>query len=182
MRKLVYHVAMSLDNYIAHEDGSIHGFANFAAGDHVTDYLESLKTYDTVVMGRATYTFGYAYGMKPGQPAYPHMKHYIFSKTLQFETESNHQVEIVDKDEAEFVKHLKSGHGTDIYLCGGGTFAGFLVEHELVDELRIKLYPVVFGNGIKLFGKSTKALDLLLLDSKVYKTGATLLTYQINYK
>lgn len=182
MRNLIYHVATSLDNYIAHEDGSIDGFANFGEGDHVTDYLESLKMYDTVVMGKATYTFGYAYGLNPGQPAYPHMKHYIFSKTLKFGTEPNQQVEIVDKNEVEFVKKLKTGQGTDIYLCGGGTFAGFLLEHELIDELRIKLYPVVLGRGIKLFGLNAKAVNLQLLSSKEYQTGAMLLTYQILYK
>ena len=85
MRKLVYHVATTLDNYIAHEDGSIGGFAAFGEGDHVIDYLESLKGYDTVVMGKATYEFGYQFGLQPGQPAYPHMVHYIFSDHLNLE-------------------------------------------------------------------------------------------------
>ena len=181
MRKLVYHVAMTLDNYISHEDGSVGGFANFMEGDHVTDYVESLKAYDTVVMGKATYTFGYDYGLQPGQPAYPHMKHYIFSKTLQFETEPDPQVEIVRENELEFIKQLKRGEGTDIYLCGGGTFAGFLFDHDLIDELKIKLYPLIFGRGLRLFGKSTKAVDLSFVDSKSYQTGALLLTYRLNY-
>ncbi len=98
MRKIVYHVGMTLDNYIAHEDGSIGGFSNFAEGEHVTEYLESLKAYDTVLMGRATYEFGYQYGLKPGQPAYPHMQHYIFSKTLRFDATPGARVKIVAKD------------------------------------------------------------------------------------
>lgn len=181
MRKLIYHVAMTLDNYISHEDGSITGFSNFGEGEHVTDYLEQLKAYDTVVMGKNTYTFGYQYGLEPGQPAYPHMAHYIFSKSLQFEAEADERVKIINKEEVAFIKRLKAEEGTDIYLCGGGTFAGFLLEHELIDELRIKLYPLIFGRGIGLFGNSTKAVDLELLDTKVYKTGALLLTYQLNY-
>ena len=111
MRKLVYHVATTLDNYISHEDGSVDGFV--PEGDHVTEYLESLKNYDTVIMGRKTYEFGYNYGLKPGQPPYPHMKHYIFSKTLHFEN-PDERVQIVDSDEVAFVKQLKETEGTDI--------------------------------------------------------------------
>ncbi|NMG10708.1 dihydrofolate reductase family protein [Brasilonema sp. UFV-L1] len=183
-RKLIYHVGTTLDNYIAHEDGSTDGFSAFMEGEHVTEYLESLKAYDTVLMGKATYEYGYQFGVQPGQPSptYPHMKHYIFSKTLRFDTEPDEQVKIIDKNELEFVKQLKEEEGTDIYLCGGGTFAGFLFENELIDELIIKLYPVIFGSGIRLFGKSTKAIDLSLINSKVYKTGVLLLTYKLNYK
>ncbi|KSA13742.1 hypothetical protein [Maribacter dokdonensis] len=40
-------------------------------------------------MGRKTYEFGYAYGLKPGQPAYAHMQHHILSKSLQFDDKSD---------------------------------------------------------------------------------------------
>ena len=84
MRKLVYDVATTLDNFIAHEDGSCDGF--LSEGEHVTDYLARLAGYDTVVMGRRTYEYGYPYGVVPGQraPLYRHMRHFIFSKTLRF--------------------------------------------------------------------------------------------------
>ena len=182
MRKLVYHVATTLDNYIAHEDGSIDGFSAFAEGDHVIDYLESLKEYDTVVMGKATYEFGYQFGLQAGQPAYPHMQHYIFSKTLKFDAPPNPNVNIVEKDELEVIKRLKEQSGTDIYLCGGGAFAGFLAEHDQIDELRIKLYPIILGRGIRLFGKSEHTMDLSLIDSKVYQTGAILVRYRVNHQ
>ena len=181
MRKLIYHVAISLDNFIAHTDGSIGGFAAFAEGEHVSDYLETLKTYDTVVMGRATYEFGYQYGLQPGQPAYPHMRHYIFSKTLKFES-PDPNVEIVDRDELAVIQRLKSEPGTDIYLCGGGAFAGFLAEHNQIDELRLKLYPVWLGRGIRLFGDRDVQLDLSPIDTKVYSTGALLLTLRVHQK
>jgi dihydrofolate reductase len=181
MRKVVYHVGMTLDNFIAHEDGSIGGFLKFAEGEHVAEYLESLKAYDTVLMGKMTYEFGYEYGIQPGQPGYPHMKNYIFSKTLKFESQPDERVEIINKNELEFIQQLKETDGTDIYLCGGGNFAGFMLDHELIDELIIKLYPVLLGSGIRLFGKSTKAVDLSLLNSKMYQTGVLLLTYKLNY-
>jgi dihydrofolate reductase len=182
MRKLVDRVGTTLDSYIAHENGSIDGFLKFAEGEHVTEYFESLKAYDTAIMGKATYEFGYQYGIKPGEPAYPHMKNYIFSKTLKFDVEPDERVKIVAQNEIEVIKELKEADGTDIYLCGGGTFAGFLLDNELIDTLIIKLYPIILGSGIQLFGKSHKAINLSLLDSKTYKTGVVLLTYRLNYR
>ena len=179
MRKIVYHVATTVDHYICHEDGSIDGF--LPDGEHVPDYLETLKTYDTVIMGKNTYTFGYAYGLQPGQPAYAHMMHYIFSKTLKFDGPTHKQVEIVRSDELNFVKALKMTEGSDIYLCGGGAFAGFLLDHELVDQVILKVNPVLFGKGIPLFGGSSKRVPLKLMDSKVYQNGVLLLTYDLEY-
>ena len=83
MRKIVYYVATSLDGFISGADGDVSRFAY--AGSAVDQYLEDLKTYDTVIMGRNTYEFGYQYGMQPGQKAYQHMEHYIFSNQLTFE-------------------------------------------------------------------------------------------------
>lgn len=179
MRKIIYHVATTLDNYIAHEDGSIGGFLE--EGDHIPDYMAHLQRYDTVIMGRNTYEFGYQYGLKPGQPAYPHMQHYIFSKTLQFDNKADEKVKIINKDEIPFIQQLKQTEGTDIYLCGGGAFAAYLFENELIDEVIIKLNPVIFGNGIKLFGASTKSVNLSLTDTKIYNSGVLLLTYKVEY-
>lgn len=177
MRKLVYHVGATLDGFIAHEDGSAEGF--IYEGEHVTDYTQSLQRYDTVLMGKKTYEFGYQYGLQPGQPAYPHMKHYIFSKSLQFDSPASDQVEVIDQNEVAFIQQLKAGEGTSLYLCGGGSFAGFLLEQGLIDELKIKLYPVLFGKGIPLF-KTNKEVKLTLLDSKVYNTDVLLMTYKIH--
>lgn len=110
------------------------------------------------------------------------MKHYIFSKTLRFDNQPDERVEIIHKNEVPFVKQLKETSSRDIYLCGGGTFAGFLLENQLIDELIIKLNPVIFGSGIRLFDKNTKAIDLSLINSKQYKSGVLLLKYELNYK
>ena len=177
MRKFVYYVAITLDNYIAREDGSIDGF--IPEGDHIPFYLESLQDYDTVVMGRSTYEFGYQYGLQPGQPAYPHMRHYIFSKTLDFPP--TEQVRIVKNGELEVLNQLKSETGTDIYLCGGGQFAGFLLEHQLIDTLILKVNPIIFGKGIPLFGDSEKEVNAKLFDFKTFDNGVVFLYYHLNY-
>lgn len=182
MRKIIYHVAATLDGFIAGEDGSFDDFP--AEGEHVADFLDSIKHYGAILMGKNTYEVGYKYGMKPGDPAYadfnPDMKNYVFSHSAQFE--SNDRVQLVKTDAAEFVKNLKTGSGKDIWLCGGGALAGTLLEHELIDELWLKLNPLVLGSGIPLFGKSRKKIGLTFLNSKTYDSGVMLLRYKINYQ
>lgn len=176
MRKLVYDVAATLDNFISHHDGSVDGF--LFEGEHVVEYLERLKGYDTVVMGRNTYEWGYRMGLTPGAAPYPNMKHYVFSRTLRFE---NSPVTIVDRDELAVIERLKAEEGTDIYLCGGGNFAGMLLDHGLIDQLVIKLNPIVYGSGVRLFGSSTREVSLRLASCKPYDTGVALLRYDILY-
>jgi dihydrofolate reductase len=178
MRKLVYDVAMTLDHFISHEDGSCDGFVE---GEHVPDYLARLAGYDTVLMGRKTYEYGYPFGVVPGQrpPHYRHMRNYVFSRSLRFGPDA--EVEVVDRDEIACVQQLKEEEGTDIYLCGGGAFAGFLLEAKLIDQIVLKLNPVLFGGGIPLFGGSSKKVGLGLVESRVYGNGVVLMRYDVKY-
>ena len=177
MRKLIYHVSTTLDNFICQEDGSIGGF--LVEGDHIPDYLDSLKNYDTVLMGRSTYEFGYGYGLKPGAAPYPTMKNYVFSKSLEIDYPIDERLTIVRSDAIPFVRDLKNGDGGNIYLCGGGIFASALLDNNLIDLLIIKLNPVLLGKGIRLFERSNRKADLSLIDTKIYKSGVVLLTYSI---
>jgi dihydrofolate reductase len=173
----VYDVATSVDGFVSHSDGSVEGF--LADGEHVTDYLQRLAGYDTVLMGRRTYEWGYRSGLTPGAPAYPHMTHLIFSKTLRFEQNDN--VRIVSDHPLDVVQSLKRGSGSDLYLCGGGVFAGFLLEHGAIDRLILKQNPVIFGHGVRVFGPSTRKVSLRLAASKLYANGVALLQYDIAY-
>jgi len=173
MRKLKYHVATTVDGFIAHEDHTVDGFV--AEGDHVTDYLESLKTdYDIVLMGRRTYEFGFQYGVTN---PYPWMKQYVLSRSMASSPDEN--VELVSDNIIELVRELKNGTGKDIYLCGGAELATSLFKENLIDEIILKLNPVVFGRGLPLFSETLKQGALELIDSKVYATGVILLRYQV---
>ncbi len=177
MAQIIYYVAISIDGFIAGPNDDTSGFT--AAGDGVTKYLDDLKDFKTVIMGRRTYEFGYKYGLKPGQPAYPHMQHYLFSKTLRFEDQSD-QISICVMD-LEIIKDLKKQSESDIYLCGGGRFAGWLLESEMIDILKIKLNPLILGDGIPRFGTSSKEYQLELMQNEVFDDGLSIVTYQINY-
>jgi dihydrofolate reductase len=173
MRKLKYHVAMTLDGFIAHTDHTIDGFVG--EGEHVTDYLNALKAdYDVVLMGRRTYEFGFQFGVTN---PYPWLKQYVLSRSM--ERSPDEGVELVSENILEFVRRLKSETGKAIYLCGGAELAATLFAEELIDEIIVKLNPVVFGSGLALFSGAIKQTALELTESKVYPNSVVLLHYRV---
>ena len=132
-------------------------FATFpeTVPDHLRDVLpdhlrEALgvrgvnKQFDVVLMGRRTYEVGLKHGVTN---PYSTMKQYVFSRTM---TESpDAQVELVSENAVEVVGALKQEPGKDIWLCGGGGLATTLFSE--IDEMIVKLNPVLLGSGIPLF-------------------------------
>lgn len=178
MRKIIYYVASSLDGFISGPDDDVSGFTD--TGNGVEQYFADLANFDTVIMGRNTYEYAYKHGLEPGQPAYPHMKHYIFSDHLELEhADPKVQVKKMDLNE---IDGIRAQEGTDIYLCGGGLFAGWLLDHQKIDMLKIKLNPLLLGEGMKLFGTSKQKYKLRLIDSKTYENDLQIISYHIDYK
>lgn len=177
MRKIIYYVASSIDGYIMDQGENIEKFV--VEGSGIEQYLNDLKNFDTVLMGRKTYEFGYKFGLQPGQISYPNMKHYIFSNTLKLKN-PDEKVQVCELD-LTVIEKIKSAAGTDIYLAGGGDFAGWLLENEQIDVLKIKLNPLILGDGVRLFGNSTKELKVELINSQTYDKGLQIIEYQIKY-
>lgn len=177
MRKIVYYVASSLDGFIAGTNEDISGFVYEGKG--VDQYLQDLQSFDTTIMGRKTYEFGYRFGLTPGALAYPHMKHYIFSNSLVLDN-ADPKIEICPLSIRKILD-IKEDQGTDIYLCGGGQFAGWLLKHQLIDILKIKLNPLILGDGIPLFGETKQTNQLKLIAKQSFDNNIELLTYQIIY-
>jgi dihydrofolate reductase len=130
-------------------------------------------------MGAQTYEFGYQFGMKPGDAGYKGIKHYVFSRSMNFP--SNAEVEFVKTDAVEYVRHLKKQPDKKLWLCGGGSFAGTMLDNGLIDELILKVNPSLLGDGVRLFGNSKRQVKLELLDLKRYTSGVFLSTYKIHY-
>ncbi len=175
MRSINYHIAVSLDGFISHQDGSVDGL--LMEGEHAEEFAQSLEEYDAVLMGRKTYEFGFQFGLKPGQPAYPNLHHYIFSRSLDFE--SSEHVTMVNSDALEKISDIKQQEGKEIWLCGGGELAGLLLDNGLIDKLTLKINPVIFGAGRKLFGACKKAVDLEYQSCKTYSNGVQLSAYNV---
>lgn len=175
MNKIVYYVATSLDGFISGVNGDISKF--LPHGDAVEKYQADLLNFETVIMGRKTYEFGYQFGLVPGQPAYPLMEHYIFSETLQIENLS--KTVHIEKMSVERIKEIVATSKTDVYLCGGGAFAGWLLDNGLINQLKLKLNPIVLGDGVRLFGNSKTSLVSKLIEKESFESGIQFLTYNL---
>lgn len=178
--ELIYHVATTADGFIADLNGVADNSIYIYDGEHVPDFIASIQQYDAVLMGSKTYEYGFQFGKKPGEPGYDGLKHYIFSKTMEFE--SNEEVKLVKDNAIDFVRSIKQTTDQKIWLCGGGQLAGSLLDHELIDTLILKVNPVMIGEGIPLFGSSKRKIQLKLLDLKKYENGVILPKYKIIYK
>ena len=77
------------------------------------------------------------------------------------------------------VEELKQESGRSIWICGGSELATDLFEANLVDEVIIKLNPILFGTGIPLVSRSLKAHSLELVKSRAYQSGHMLLNYSV---
>jgi dihydrofolate reductase len=173
-RKLIYHVAVTLDGFIADADGQFPLGA--LEGDHVTDYLATLKEhYDCVLMGRRTYEVGLAFGVTD---PYPYLDSYVFSRSLG--KSPNERVKVIAEGGVDLVRSLKASPGKDIYLCGGAELASHLLEAKLVDEIWLKLNPLLFGRGLSLAPLLGGPRALQLIESKRYASGVMLLKYTLD--
>jgi dihydrofolate reductase len=184
MRKLVYYVASTLDGFIAGPDGEIdfYPFEPDLAEFIRTRYPETLPThlreplgidgpnlvFDTLVMGRGTLDPGLKAGIAS---PYAHMKQYVFSRSLPGGGEPS----VVQDDPVEFVRGLKQQNGLDIWLCGGGDLAGQLLPE--VDELVIKLSPVIAGRGVPLARRGFDPVRFTLASTAPLPSGVVVLTY-----
>ncbi|MBD2162807.1 dihydrofolate reductase [Calothrix membranacea FACHB-236] len=190
MRELKYYVACTVDRFIAREDGSFDFF--LMEGEHVADLLEKFpetipvhfrdklgitaenQYFDAVVMGRRTYEVGLKENITN---PYPQMQQYIFSRT--WKESPDQTVELVSTDPVVRVKELKQQPGKDIWLCGGGDLATTLFNE--IDELILKVHPILLGSGIPLFSGFIELTSLQLTSSKIYNNGFMLLHYRLKH-
>ncbi|MEP3430785.1 MAG: dihydrofolate reductase family protein [Roseibium sp.] len=167
MHPIIYDVAVSLDGFISGPDQDISGFAH--KGPVVDDYNSRMAGYTTAIMGRATYEFAYQFGLQAGQNPYPHMRTLVFSKTMN--CPKNSDIEVVRASPEQVLKDLKQNTNGPIYLCGGGAFAGSLLELGLIDRLRFKRAPIVLGSGVRVFGTISYPHQLTRLKTTPYDNG-----------
>ncbi|MEY3209864.1 MAG: hypothetical protein RIT28_345 [Pseudomonadota bacterium] len=175
MRSVQYHVAITTSGLIAEPDGGVGCFERTPPGEHLDDYLQSLRAYDTVLMGRGTYEFGLKLGVAD---PYPWARCLVFSRSLPPDPAG--KVQILPDDPVPVVRALREEEGGPIYLCGGGALASTLLNAGLVDALILKVNPVLLGAGVGLAPGLLAAQTLTLISVKPYASGVVRLHYEVD--
>lgn len=176
MRKLVFSVANSLDNFIAQPDHAAHWLL---WSDEAAAFMGALwSNVDTVLLGRKTYEIALQTSQGQSNP-YPEIKTYVFSRTLPAGPAGD--ALIVGADAAGFVRGLKGQPGKDIFLMGGGELARALFEADLIDEVGVNIHPLLLGAGVPLFHALPRPVDLKLVESQTFKNGCVQLTYRVKH-
>ena len=101
---------------------------------------------------------------------------YVVSTTLDSLAWDNST--LISGNVAEEVAKLKAQPGNELQVHGSGRLAQTLMAHDLVDEYRLFVYPVVLGDGRRLFGERKSGAALRLLDAQTTGTGVVVLTYE----
>jgi dihydrofolate reductase len=153
-------------------------------GDERADQIQTdlLLSCDALLMGRRTYEgFAPVWPTRSGDPASDHintMPKYVVSTTLTNPQWANTQV--IDGDVADAIKRLKQEPGKDIVQYGFGPLARLLLEHDLLDELRLWFHPLILGAGSPsdlLFG-AAPAVGFRLADATPLSNGIVILSYE----
>jgi dihydrofolate reductase len=104
------------------------------------------------------------------------MPKYVVSSTLE-DPEWNNST-VLKGDVTEEVARLRQEQDGDIVVHGSARLVQTLIEHDLVDELRLMVFPVVLGGGKRLFGETSDKKTMRLVDSKMVGDGVAILTYE----
>jgi len=141
--------------------------------------LDEALSSEALLLGRVTYEgFAAAWPSREGEFAdkFNTMRKYVVSSTLE-QPEWNNST-VLKGDVAEEVAKLKQDVDGDIVVHGSVRLVQALIEHDLVDELRLMVYPVMLGTGKRLFGETSDKKPLRLVDSKTVGDGVAILTFQ----
>ncbi len=186
MKKLIVTEFMSLDGVFEAPGPDGSGFKYegwtmpYMGEEQMRFKLNETFASDALLLGRITYEgFAKAWPGRKDEVGFADkfnpMPKYVVSETLKKVDWNNSH--IISSNFVEEIQKLKDQKGGDILVAGSGQLVRFLIEHGLVDQLTILLYPVILGAGKRLFD-GVKKSDLKLFESKPFKTGVVLLKYE----
>lgn len=141
--------------------------------------VDELVESEALLLGRRTYEgFAAAWPSRTGEFAdkFNHMPKYVVSSTLG--TPEWNNTTVLRGDVAEEVGNLREQPGRPIVVHGSPTLVQGLLEHDLLDELRLMVYPIVLGKGKRLFGSTTTKKRMRLKSSSIVGDGVQIAIYE----
>jgi len=188
MGKIVISTNVSLDGVVQDPDGAegftLGGWFLQYGGEDLeawgkVEYAEALRTAALLLGRRSDEWFGARWASRPGEWAdrLNSLPKYVVSSTLQDPRWTN--VTVLKGNVVDEVTRLKQELDGDIVVYASYQLGRTLIEHDLVDELRLFVFPVVLGAGERLFGETSDKKPIRLVDSRTVGDGLAFLTYEI---
>ena len=187
MGRIVVTEFMSLDGVVeapgGGEDFKYGGWSfEIDRGDEGNAFkLDETMSSEALLLGRVTYEgFAAAWPSRTDEfgfaDKFNSMPKYVVSSTLKNPEWNN--TTVLEGDVVEAVSKLKQEQDGDIVVHGSPRLVQTLIEHDLVDQYNLMVFPVVLGAGKRFFGETTDKKALRLVDSKVVGDGVAILVYQ----
>lgn len=172
---------MEAPGHDQHQDGKNTWALRYAGEDQQRFKIDELSDAGALLLGRVTYEiFAAFWPTAPKDEGFADRMNgipkYVVSGSLK--TASWQNTTIIGEDPVERIRELKREPGGDIFLYGSADLLNSLVRHDVIDEYRIMVFPVVLGSGKRLFQESTDVTHLRLVDTLIFESGITVLTYQ----
>ena len=152
----------------------------YSRGDDGNQFkLDETLASEALLLGRRTYEgFADAWPSREGEFAdkFNNMPKYVVSSTLEDPDWANSTV--LGDDLAAEVAKLREQHDGDVVVHGSAQLVQALLEQDLIDELRLMVFPVVLGAGKRVFGETSDKKPLKLTESKTVGDGVTIQVYE----
>lgn len=165
------YLGISLDGFIARQDGAVDWLEQFGADDYGYDAF--FAEIGTIVMGRGSYDAVLGHGEWP----------YAGKRTLVVTSRPLDNpprgVEARAGDFPALVSELRAAEGGDVWVFGGGRLLNGFRRQRAVDTFELGVVPVLLGDGIPLFPQGAGEARLTLRDHKAFRDGVVLLTYEV---
>jgi dihydrofolate reductase len=179
MKKIILNLATTLDGFIEGANGEL----DWCILEEDMQFDKFLESIDTIFYGRVSYDL---WGSYQPDAAASDMEKEIYAATqskkkVVFSSQSrvDDKATFISTDVVAQVEKLRDQPGKDIWLYGGAKLITTFIENGLVDEYMISVHPTALGAGKPLFDISAR-LNLVLVETKVFKSGVVQLIYTSN--
>jgi dihydrofolate reductase len=186
MRRIVISEFVSLDGVIEDPGGAegfVHGGWTFKHQDPagMKFKLDETLAAGALLLGRVTYEgFAAAWPGMTDDVGFAEkmngMPKYVVSSTLDDVDWENST--LITGNPVDEIRRLKDQPGDEILVAGSRTLAQMLIAEDLVDELRLMIFPVILGTGKRLFGEAARPSTLELVNAQTLDSGTLILTYR----
>lgn len=168
-RRIRYHVAVSLDGFIAGPKGEF----DWIIMDPTFDFEAYFKQFDTFLLGRRTFEVT----RQAGAPGMPNgTQTIVFSRTLR---QRDYPDVAITREVTRTISELKKKPGKDIWLFGGGELFRSVLDAGLIDTVEVAVMPILLSQGVPLLSPGARSPSLQLTETKTLPSGTVLLSYNV---